>query len=341
MELARKGPGLLLRDILTGEDPAVLAVQEVLAHADPDIVLLTGIDWDLGLAAVRALTEPLDYPHLFGLRPNSGMPTGRDMDGDGRLGGPRDAQGYGWFSGQGGMALLSRVPVDAAGVRSFSEVPWRDLPYAQLPKIGGAPFPSEEALAVQRLSSVAHWDVPVVLPSGERLHLLTFAATTPVFDGPEDRNGLRNHDEVMFWTQYLNGALDWSPPKGPVIVLGNANLDPVDGHGRREAVLGLLSHPRLQDPEPRSAGGTAAAEAQGGVNARHSGPPEMDTADWRDENGPGNLRVSYVLPDRRLQVTGSGVFWPAPEDPLHRLVSGEGLPRHRLVWVDVEIGAGS
>ncbi len=330
-----------MRDILKGEDPDVQVVQEVLALAGPDIVLLTGIDWDLGLAALGALNEPLGYPHLFGLRPNSGMATGLDMDGDGRLGGPRDAQGYGWFSGQGGMALLSRVPVDPAAVRSFSELLWKDLPYAQLPEVDGQPFPSEEALDVQRLSTVAHWDVPVILPSGERLHLLTFAATTPVFDGPEDRNGLRNHDEVEFWTQYLDGALDWPPPEGPVVVLGNANLDPVDGDGRREAIQGLLSHPRLQDPGPRSAGGALAAEAQGGANARHRGPPEMDTADWRDADGPGNLRVSYVLPDRRLRVTGSGVFWPAPEDPQHALVSGEGLPRHRLVWVDVEIGAGS
>ncbi len=180
----------------------------------------------------------------------------------------------------------------------------------------------------------------MILPSGEALHLLTFAATTPVFDGPEDRNGLRNHDEVVFWTHYLDGALAWPPPDGPVVVLGNANLDPVDGDGRRETIRGLLAHARLQDPEPRSAGGAAAAGTQGGVNLAQNGPPSMDTADWRDEDGPGNLRVSYALPDRRLQVTGSGVFWPAPEDPQHGLITGEGLPRHRLVWVDVAIGAG-
>jgi len=25
----------------------------------------------------------------------------------------------------------------------------------------------------------------------------------PTFDGPEDRNGKRNHDEIRFWTDYV------------------------------------------------------------------------------------------------------------------------------------------
>ena len=38
------------------------------------------------------------------------------------------------------------------------------------------------------------------------LHLLAHHPTPPVFDGPEDRNGRRNHDEAALWTAWLDGA---------------------------------------------------------------------------------------------------------------------------------------
>ena len=107
----------------------------------------------------------------------------------------------------------------------------------------------------------------------------------------------------------------------------------------RAAVTALVTHRRLQDPRPASDGGRAAADAQGGANAGHRGDPALDTADWRDQNGPGNLRVDYVLPDRRLKLLDAGVFWPLPEAPEFALI-GEGRPvssDHRLVWIDVEL----
>jgi hypothetical protein len=122
------------------------------------------------------------------------------------------------------------------------------------------------------------------------------------------------------------------------VVLGDLNADPEDGDGRREAVRALLAHPRVQDPRPASPGGAAAAAAQGGANATQRGDPALDTADWRDSGGPGNLRVDYALPSADLEVAGAGVFWPAPDGPLARLVTGGRRPAssdHRLVWVDV------
>ena len=342
VELERKGPGLLLRDILKGEDPAIAAVARTIARVSPDVLLLTGFDWDLGLAALSAFADRLraegaPYPYLFALRPNNGMATGVDLDGDGRLGGPRDAQGYGRFAGNGGMALLSRLPIDRPAVRDFTDLLWRDFPDAMLPMVNGKPFPSAEAQAIQRLSSAGHWDVPLITETGARLRLLAFAAGTPVFDGPEDRNGRRNHDEVSLWSRYLDGQLGPGAPSGPVILLGNANLDPEDGEGRRAAIRRLLADPRLQDPRPSSAGAVQAARDQGGANRAQTGDPALDTADWRDAGGPGNLRVSYVLPDAGLRVTGAGVFWPDRADPLRPLIEAEGAPRHRLVWVDVEL----
>lgn len=341
VELTRSGPGLLLRDILNGA-PAIDAAAATVAEAAPDILLLTGIDWDLDLVALSALAGRFEaagaaYPYRFALRPNSGMATGLDLDGDGRTGGPRDAQGYGRFAGHGGMALLSRLPFDTEAVRDFSALRWADLPGALLPELDGMPFPSAAALEVQRLSSTGHWDVPVKLPDGRRLHLLAFAATPPVFDGPEDRNGRRNHDEIALWSAYLDGRLAQPPPDAPVVVIGNANLDPVDGEGLQGAIEALRTHPRLQDPKPASPHAAAAADAQGGANLRHRGDPALDTADWDDLDGPGNLRVSYVLPDAKLKLRAAGVVWPAPDGAVDGSAAAAALPRHRLVWVDLDL----
>ena len=165
-DLERDGPGLLLRDILRGEDAQVAAVVRVIARAAPDIIALQGVDHDhdgLALAALQARLQDAGWPmpHAFARRPNTGLPTGLDMDGDGRLGAPRDAQGYGRFEGQAGMAILSRHAILADRARDFGDLLWRDLPGALLPRKDGRAFPSEAAQAVQRLSSVGHWVVPV------------------------------------------------------------------------------------------------------------------------------------------------------------------------------------
>ncbi|HBS49077.1 MAG TPA: endonuclease [Rhodobacteraceae bacterium] len=326
-ELSRDGPGLLLRDIERGQDAQIAAVIEVIARVAPDILALQGIDWDHDGQALSALAHRLAergaaYPHRFATRPNAGIETGLDLDGDGRTGGPGDAQGYGRFTGDGGMAVLSRFPMGE--VRDFSALLWRDLPGAALPVWpDGAPFPSAEAQAVQRLAEQGFWIVPVDLPEGGRLSLLTFRAAPPVFDGPEDRNGLRNHDEILFWRHYLDGAFG-PAPEGRFVIAGNANLDPFDGEGRHEAIRALLNDQRVQDPAPRSPGATTAAD-QG-----HQGPNALDTADWPRA---GRLRVDYVLPSADWQVAGAGVYWPEPGAPGYE--AAQTASRHRLVWVDL------
>ena len=337
--LDRRGPGLLLGAIESGEDDQVRATVEVIARVTPDILVLAAFDYDHDLRALSALAGALaeagaSYPHRFALRPNTGMATALDLDGDGRMGGPGDAQGFGYFAGQGGLAILSRLPIVADQARDFSAFLWHDLPGALLPETtDGSPFPSPQALAVQRLSSTAHWAVPVQLPGGARLALLTWYGSPPVFDGPEDRNGRRGHDEAAFWAALLDGRLPFAPPDAPFVLLGGANLDPHDGDGRNAAIRALLARPDLQDPAPASPGG---AVATGGVNATQNGPAEQDTADWPDAPGnPGNLRVDYVLPSRDLTVRASGVFWPAPGTPLADTVVA--ASRHRLVWVDIDL----
>lgn len=323
-ELSRDGPGLLLRDILAGEDAQVDAVVRVVRAAGPDVLVLAGIDWDLNGHALDALADRIGgYPHRFARRPNRGVHSGADLNGDGRRGGPEDAQGFARYPGQDGLAILSRLPLDGAAARDFSGYLWRDLPDSL-----ALPDTHDD----QRLSTTAHWDVPVILAGGRRLSLLVWHATPPVFDGPRDRNGRRNHDETAFWRHYLDGA--FAAPPADFILMGAANLDPEDGDGRPGALLALMSDPRVRDPKPASAGAALAHLADAGVNAGQVGDPALDTADWPDEPGrPGNMRVDYVLPSAGLAVADAGVLWPTPGHPLAGVV--ETASRHRLVWVDV------
>lgn len=320
---SRDGPGLLLRDLIKGDAQTDGAV-EVIANAAPDILLLTEFDYDAGYAALTTLTDRLadrglNYPHRLALRPNTGRVSGLDLNGNGRLGDAEDAQGFGRFAGDGGMAILSRFPIKEP--RDLSPLLWRDLPGSRAPEVL-----TPDALAVQRLSSTAHWVVPVETPAAI-LTLLCFAATAPIFDGPEDRNGARNADEIMLWLRLLDGALG-DTPDPPFVVLGRANLDPQDGEGRHGTIRALLSDPRLQDPAPSSVGARAAADPD------HNGAPTHDTANW-PSGAPGNLRVSYVLPSADIDVTDAQVVWPRPGSPLAH--SAEAAGPHRLVWIDIAI----
>ena len=314
-----------MRD-LERDDAQIASAITVIAHAAPDVLVLTDFDFDHDAVALDAFRRKLSraglaLAHQFAGPTNSGLATGEDMDGNGRLGEARDAQGYGRFAGDGGIAIISRWPIGP--VADFTTLLWRDLPGATLPPM------TDAVRDIQRLSSTAHWIVPVKAPGGQ-IDLLVFDATPPVFDGPEDRNGLRNRDELRLWQLVLDGH--FGPPPDNFVFAGNANLDPADGEGLREAMATFLRDPRLTDPQPSSSGARAAADAS------HIGDPSLDTADWPG-NGPGNLRVSYVLPARSFEVLGAGVVWPDPDqeagqsDDLSEAVRAAGP--HRLVWVDL------
>ena len=294
------------------------------------MILLLDFDFDAGLVALGAFSERLkesgtDLPYSFALPPNSGQPTGIDIDGDGRRNGPADSTGYGEFPGQGGMAVLSRLPILQGQARDYSLMKWEAMP--------GADLSAKERAWRLPFSSTAHWLVPLELPDNRILNLLAWHATTPAFDDEEDRNGRRNHAENLFWLSLLDGVLDLPPPADPFVLLGSANLDPADGDGQRGAIHALLADPRLQDPLPRNVAGAERAKSQGGVNLIQKGDPELDTSDWADASGPGNLRTHYVLPSSSLTVLGSGIYWPAAATDGS---GGDAAPaRHGMVWVDI------
>jgi len=367
--LNRSNEGELIQDLSVPGNDQADAVAEIIQRTEPDVLLINEFDFDdkgpggTSLAAklfqdnylsvAHGDAEPIVYPYRFVAPSNTGIPSGFDFNNDNFIGGPEDAFGFGFFPGQFGMAVYSRFPIDTARVRTFQMFLWKDMPGALLPddpsKPGPADWYSPEELEVFRLSSKSHWDVPLRI-GRKTVHFLVSHPTPPVFDGPEDRNGTRNHDEIRFWADYLlpsrsayiyddKGKQGGLPQRALFVIAGDQNSDPFDGDSIPGSAQQLLDHPLVNtEKTPDSKGAVEQSELQGGANDSHIGNPKYDTADFAD-SAPGNLRVDYVLPRNNMKITKSAVFWPLMKDPLFRLVGVFPFPSsdHRLVWIVVRI----
>lgn len=328
-----------------GRDPQLLAAAAIVRRIRPDVLLVQEIDLggaEPGAAAdanarrfvARYLAapgggepaaEPIDFPYVFAGPSNTGELAGLDLNGDGRTAsaadlGTRqygeDSFGFGTYPGQYAMALLSRLPIDREGIRTFRRFLWRDLPGNHMP----AGFYPPAAEASLRLSSKSHQDVPLLV--GERrLHLWISHPTPSVFDGEEDRNGRRNLDEIAFWVHYAEGddaLYDDDGGRGgyaagePFVIVGDLNARPeaepvYDG---RSNIARLLELPLVLDPPPLRGRPTAVFG--------------------------GGMRIDYLLPSRDLTVVGGGVFWPSPATDPAGAALAETASDHRLVWLDLE-----
>lgn len=361
--LNRNAAGELVEDLSTPDDPQAAAIAEIIQRTRPDVLLLNEFDYVPGHEAIDLFREnylevaqggasSIRYRYAYVAPSNTGVASGHDLDNDGTIGGGNDAFGFGLFEGQYGMAVLSRFPIETSAVRTFQKFLWKDMPGALLPDDPATPAPADwyspDELDDVRLSSKSHWDVPIRI--GRRtVHFLVSHPTPPTFDGPEDRNGTRNFDEIGFWSDYVSGA-DYMyddlgrrgglPRSARFVIAGDQNSDPADGDSVPGAIQQLLELRRLRDPMPTSLGGPEAAARQGGANLTHVSDPAYDTADFSDNPAPGNLRADYVLPSRGLPIRGAGVFWPRLDNPLSRLTGQFPFPSsdHRTVWVDVKVG---
>lgn len=355
--LNRATEGALIADLRGGTDPQAKAIAQVIQINNPDVLLLNEFDHDDAGEAIELFRSaylqvgqngctPVYYPYMYTAPVNTGVPSGLDLDGDGTAEGPDDAFGYGDFPGQYGMVILSRYRILTDQVRTFQQLLWSDMPSSLLPiEHYGA-----EKAAKLRLSSKSHWDVPVKLGS-DVVHVLASHPTPPSFDGDEKRNKRRNFDEIRLWSEYITGGdgADWIvddaggrgglAPGESFVIMGDLNSDPSDGDSWPGAIDQLLDHARVRDTRPSSAGGTEAAEDQGAVNAEHGTDSRLDTADFAEESGPGNLRVDYVLPSSDLHPVSSGVYWPASGQTGSELTGVAPFPTsdHRLVRVDVHM----
>jgi hypothetical protein len=364
--LNRAAEGQLIADLSTPGNAQAQAAAETIQRVRPDVLLINEFDFDAQGRAARLFQRnylsvghngaaPIHYPFRFVAPSNTGIPSGFDLDNNGTVGGPNDAFGFGAYPGQFGMAVYSRFPILRHRVRTFQRFLWKDMPGALLPDDPATPAPADwyspEELAVFRLSSKSHWDVPVLV-GGEVVHALVSHPTPPVFDGPEDRNGTRNFDEIRLWADYVvpsrsrylyddQGRRGGLARGASFVIMGDQNSDPLDGDSIPGAAQQLLEHPRVNTSlTPSSPGGPEQAALQGGANLTHRSDPAFDTADFADVPGPGNLRADYVLPSRDLRMLDARVFWPLSSDPLFRLVGVFPFPTsdHRLVWVDLRVG---
>ncbi|MEM7726543.1 MAG: phytase [Cyanobacteria bacterium P01_A01_bin.45] len=347
--LNRNSAGELIDDLATGDDTQAQGIAEIIQRTDADILLLNEFDYDANGDAINNFksnylevsqngVDPIEYPYVYFAPVNTGVASGFDLNNDGTVGTQEgtfelanDAFGFGTFPGQYGMVLLSKYPIETEEVRTFQNFLWKDMPNGFLSDDPSVDNPSTEVnenlngyyspeeIDALRLSSKSHWDIPINV-NGETIHVLASHPTPPVFDGEEDRNGKRNHDEIRFWSDYVipkdgdyiyddNGSSGGLNPGEKFVIMGDQNADPNDGDSTDNAILQLLDNPQINTSvTPESQGGVEAAQIQGGINATHTGNPAFDTGDFNDEN-PGNLRVDYVLPSEDLNITDAQVFW--------------------------------
>jgi hypothetical protein len=377
--LNRNAAGQLVSDLTTTTNVQAANVAETIQRVAPDVLLINEFDFDasgtaLGLFQDNYLSvahngsAPIEYPYRYAAPSNTGIPSGFDLNnngvvdttpGDNPYG--DDSFGFGVFPGQFGMAVYSKFPIDKENIRTFQHFLWKDMPGAMLPDDPATAAPADwysaDELEVMRLSSKSHWDLPLDV-DGRTVHFLVSHPTPPVFDGPEDRNGTRNHDEIRFWADYVrpsrsgyiyddDGAAGGLTPGASFVIAGDQNSDPLDGDSIPGSTQQLLDNPRVNSTNaPTSGGGVWAAAVQDELNDTHESDPAEDTADFCDTpafppcSGPGNLRADYVLPSKNLRIHGSGIFWPAAGEPFFYL-TGPGFPvptsDHREVWVDVRV----
>jgi hypothetical protein len=324
-------------------------IAEIIQRVNPDIILLNEFDntdsshHDLVtfinqyLAKSQQNQSPIKFPYFFQGPVNTGVNSGEDLNHNGKKGVlPEDGFGFGYFPGHFAMALLSKYPLDEDNIRTFQHFKWADMPNAlqTLVPESNTPWYSESAWKNFRLSSKSHWDIPVLI-DGETIHILASHPTPPVFDGKEDRNGKRNHDEIRFWHDYITPAkagyiYDDNKISGGLkakqrfVIMGDQNASAVEGDAMKSGISMLLNSPLIQDANPESAG-SQAHQANNPLAKHH-------TASW-------GMRADYILPSKTgFSISNSGIFWPTAEQETFRLVKNrQASSDHHLVWLDLTL----
>lgn len=338
---------ILIDQLASGESQHIKNIAKIIQTKRPEVILLNEFDYienpEQGIEKfIKAYlnnaqdgTEAIDYPYYYYSTSNTGLETPFDLNGDGKFEGTaNDAFGYGRYPGHYGMVLLSKFPIDEENVRSFQFFKWKDMPnHLETKSADGENFYSDEAWEAFRLSSKSHWDVPISI-GDKTIHVLASHPTPPGFDGEEDRNGKRNHDEIRFWKDYIDEnegsyIYDDTDKKGPLgkapfVIMGDLNASPDEGNAINDGIRGLLNHPRVNNTfTPSSKGGEKHSP-----NNEHA---KYHTAFWK-------LRADYVLPSTGLNVTDHGVFWPTEGEPLYELMEDrEASSDHRMVWIEINL----
>ncbi len=315
-------------------------IAEIIQRINPDIILLNEFDRTDNtqdnlsyflkhyLAVGQHNQQGISYPHYYQGPVNTGVPisdTNTPTSND-----PSDNYGYGYFPGHFAMALLSKYPINFEQIRTFQFFKWHHMPNALQPISEG----SNQSWKERRLSSKSHWDIPITV-NKQVIHLLASHPTPPVFDGPDQTNARRNHDEIRFWHDYIdpeknhyiyddNQQGSGLKNKDVFIILGDLNASNVEGQSKSCAINKLLTDAKIQDPLP-----TSLAASLHSPNNPHAA---NHTCQWR-------LRADYILLSNiGWKIHTAGVFWPQENETEHRLIANrQASSDHYLVWVKAQL----
>ncbi|MGV2873671.1 endonuclease/exonuclease/phosphatase family protein [Colwellia sp. E150_009] len=331
-----------LTQALKQNNQQIKNIAEIIQRVNPDIILLNEFDRVNNqheniryfiknyLAKAQNDQTAINYPYFYQGPVNTGVKV-NNMNNDKSI-----THGFGYFEGHFGMVLLSKYPIDYNTIKTFQFFKWRDMPNALKPisPETNQPWYSDSIWNELRLSSKSHWDIPINI-NGKEIHILASHPTPPVFDGPENRNGNRNHDEIRFWRDYIDntqanyiyddgGKKGGLSPNKPFVILGDQNASSVEGDAINSGIKSLLTNNKLQDPMPTSIGGE--------LYRTDNNNAKYHTAYW-------GMRADYVLPSALdFTIKNSGVFWPQKKDETYRLIKDRAASSdHRLVWVDLEL----
>ncbi len=345
--------GRELTHALQNDHQQIKNIAEIIQRVNPDIILLNEFDRvDDNASNIRYFIDKylgksqhnqptINYPYFYQGAVNTGVKVNSDLNGDGNSNQlPFDAHGFGHFIGHYGMVLLSKYPIDESAIRTFQKFKWHDMPNALKPinPETNQPWYTNDTWQALRLSSKSHWDIPINI-KGKTIHILASHPTPPVFDGPENRNGNRNHDEIRFWFDYINSKQDSYiyddnnhlgalAANQRFIIIGDQNASNIEGDAiitkTSQGIIALLNSDKIQDSWPASLGGKYhASDNVNGIN---------HTAYW-------GMRADYVLPSTYgFIIKKSAVFWPQQNEDTYRLIKNrQASSDHRLVWIDVEL----
>jgi hypothetical protein len=313
-------------------------------------------------AGGEANLEPITFPYFESYSTNTGLASGLDLDNDGEFGGLGDDWGFGQYHGKYAFALMSQYEIDTDNTRTFQEFKWKDLEGSQIPTIticdgsqtipdgmscGDEWYTAEEWKQV-RLSSKNHVDAPIIIPTenGEEvIHLLMSHPTPPVFD--TGKNKAQNAAEVKFWNQYIQGKDFFYDDKdlnggladnAKFVIMGDQNLDPVDGDGESDVMQTLHDDPlvnqKVMNGElyPTSYG---ASEHAVDKTLSHPKPNRISST--------FGLGVDFAIPSANLNIVDTGTYWSASYEEGRKLFNDARIGNgksvssdHRMVWIKAQ-----
>ena len=348
-------------DLVNPDQPRLRAAAAVIQKLQPDVLLINEIAFNYDGSesnAVRFANLYLSVSQGPGLmargysvyqpETNTGVHSGMDLDNSGDQtqryqlasaptadGSPpaqsaegraygNDSWGFGTFPGQYGMALFVRddARIRTEMIRTWQHFRWSALPDALRPvSADGSAWYSDEEWELLRLSSKNHAAVPIAFEDGREITVIMAHPTPPAFDGPEQRNVKRNHDEIRLIREIIDGASflvdDAGRPGGlsadeHFVVMGDLNADPDEGSSAHNPIVNLLL-----SSERVSGDFVPTADASGVTRF-----PDLDP----DDSAQFGLRVDYILPSDGLRVMKGGI----DRSPQPVVVSD-----HFPVWVDI------